>query len=48
MRSVLDDLLYIYNHRNGIGGDAEIGNQPSDIDVFGHLRPRQEPRLHRT
>ena len=24
MRSVLDDLLYIYNHHNGIGGDTKI------------------------
>jgi hypothetical protein len=32
-------LLYIYNRRNGIGGDTKIGYQPSDIDVLGHLRP---------
>ena len=47
MRSVLDDLLYIYNHHNGIGGDTKIIYQPFDVDIFGHLHLRWEPRLHR-
>ena len=47
MRSVLDNLLYIYNCHNGIGGDTKISYQPPDVDVIGHLCPRWEPKLYR-
>ena len=47
MRSVLDDLLYIYNRHNGIGGNTKLNYQLVNIDVLGHFRPRWEPRFYR-
>lgn len=43
--SVFDDLLHANHSGNNVDGGTKLGNQLLDVDIVGHLHPRQESRL---